>query len=71
MYIGDQKIWSGKLAAQKLTRDNDLRLYYAFVRPVYRIKSFGLPKVFCHISGGVQARENRGLEAGAEKAEPS
>ena len=25
---GDQKIWSGKLAAQKLTRDNDLRLYY-------------------------------------------
>ena len=45
----------------------------AFVRPVYRIKSFGLPKVFCHISGGVQAsaRENRGLEAGAEKAEPS
>ena len=25
---GDQKIWSGKLAAQKLIRDNDLRLYY-------------------------------------------
>ena len=25
---GDQKIWSNKLAAQKLTRDNDLRVYY-------------------------------------------
>ena len=25
---GYQKIWSGKLAAQKLTRDTDLRRYY-------------------------------------------
>ena len=25
---GDQKIWSGELAAQTLTRDNDLRCYY-------------------------------------------
>ena len=35
----------------------------AFVRPVYRIKSFGRPKLFVlHYWRGVSARENRGLE---------
>ena len=35
----------------------------AFVRPIYRIKSFGRPKLFVlHYWRGVSARENRGLE---------
>ena len=30
-----QKIWSGELTAQKLTRDNDLRLYYGLKLHTY------------------------------------